>query len=60
MAKIPIDRILITRTPCCASILVSDRAGEDPGGGKRGLRHCQIFEIVIFSNCWSIRTEAID
>jgi hypothetical protein len=24
-------------------------AGADPGGSKRGLRHGQIFEIVIFS-----------
>jgi hypothetical protein len=29
---------------------VSEDAGADPGGGKRGLSHGQIFEIVIFSN----------
>ena len=27
--------------------------GADPGGGKRGLSHGQIFEIVIFSITWS-------
>jgi hypothetical protein len=26
-----------------------NQAGADPGGSKRGLRHGQIFEIVIFS-----------
>ena len=28
-------------------------SGADPEGGKRGLSHGQIFEIVIFSITWS-------